>query len=196
MVGNKMRKLTLWLLMAMTSGMTMAANYKIDALHTNARFEVDHFATSSNIGGFFNLDGVIEYDAKARTGAVDLTIPVKTLDSGRTMFNEHLLSKAFFNEAEFPTMRFVSNQWDFDQQGKPQQLRGQLTLLGQTYPVVLKATKFNCYQSPMAKTEVCGGDFETVIDRTQWGMNEYVKEMPASRYVKLHIQVEAAKQPQ
>ena len=45
----------------------------------------------------------------------------------------------------------------------------------------------------MLKTEVCGGDFETVIDRTQWGMN-YLVNAGMTKNVKLDIQIEAAKQ--
>ena len=42
--------------------------------------------------------------------------------------------------------------------------------MGQTHPVVLKANKFNCYINPLFKREVCGGDFETTIQRSQWGV--------------------------
>lgn len=192
-----MRKLALLIMSTLTlsaASAAIAANYQIDPLHTNARFIVDHFATSSNVGGFFNLKGQIQYDAQAQTGQVNITIPVNTLDTGRTAFNQHLSSAAFFNAARYPTMRFVSDRWLFDNQGKVEKVEGQLTLLGQTHPVSLTATKFNCYDSPMLKTQVCGGDFTTVIDRTQWGMDQYVKEIPASRYVKLFIQVEAAAQ--
>ena len=68
---------------------------------------------------------------------------------------------------------------------------GQLTLLGKTHPVTLKAVHFNCYKSPMFNgREVCGGDFETTIDRTQWGMDYLVKMgMPTS--VHLITQIEA-----
>ena len=48
---------------------------------------------------------------------------------------------------------------------------GTLTMMGQTHPVTLKANRFNCYLNPMFKREVCGGDFETVIQRSQWGVN-------------------------
>jgi hypothetical protein len=54
---------------------------------------------------------------------------------------------------------------------KVTEVQGNLTLLGKTQPVTLKASQFNCYQSPMLKREVCGGDFETTIDRTAFGMN-------------------------
>lgn len=172
----------------------MAANYTIDSMHTNARFTIDHFATSSNIGGFYNLNGNVQYDAKAKTGFVDITIPVKNISTGRPAFDQHLQSADFFNAVQYPTMRFVSDAWHFDHNGKVKSVTGKLTLLGKTHPVTLKASKFNCYHSPMLKTEVCGGDFETTIDRTQWGMNKFVDVIKGSRWVKLGIQIEAAKQ--
>ena len=60
-------------------------------------------------------------------------------------------------------------------------------------PVTLKANQFNCYVSPMLKREVCGGDFETTIDRTAFGMN-YGIDWGFPKNVRLAIQVEAVKQ--
>lgn len=185
------------LLMVLLAGVavpSISAEYKIDPLHTNARFTLDHFATSSNVGGFYNLNGSVHYDAAAKTGSVNIMIPLTTLSTGRPKFDEHLQSKEFFNMTHYPTIRFSSDHWIFDRKGKVRAVRGQLTMLGQTHPVTLKANKFNCYHSPLAATEVCGGDFEGIIDRSQWGINAYLKEIPASRYVKLNIQVEAMKQ--
>jgi polyisoprenoid-binding protein YceI len=30
--------------------------------------------------------------------------------------------------------------------------------------------RFNCYQNPLIKRQVCGGDFETTVERSQWGI--------------------------
>jgi polyisoprenoid-binding protein YceI len=70
---------------------------------------------------------------------------------------------------------------------------GQLTLLGKTLPVTLKATNFNCYQNPVLKREVCGGDFETTITRSQWGMG-YGLDYGLPDNIRLLVQVEAVKQ--
>jgi polyisoprenoid-binding protein YceI len=59
--------------------------------------------------------------------------------------------------------------------------------------VTLKATQFNCYMNPMFKREVCGGDFETTIQRSQWGMG-WGLNMGAPDAVRLLVQVEAVKQ--
>ncbi len=77
---------------------------------------------------------------------------------------------------------------------KVSEVTGQLTLMGKTQPVTLKASKFNCYPNPMLqKRETCGGDFETTIDRTAFGMN-YGIDWGFAKNVRLIVQIEAVKQ--
>jgi polyisoprenoid-binding protein YceI len=73
------------------------------------------------------------------------------------------------------------------------EIDGNLTLSGKTNPVVLKAENFNCYMSPMIKREVCGGDFDTTIVRSQYGIT-YGLNYGFPDNVHLVIQVEAVKQ--
>ena len=75
---------------------------------------------------------------------------------------------------------------------KVSEVQGSLTLMGKTHPVTLKATNFNCYLNPMFKREVCGGDFETTILRSQWGITGLAMVAPDN--VRLVVQVEAVKQ--
>ncbi len=173
-----------------------AATYEIDAAHTNARFAIDHFNTSTNVGGFFGLTGSMEFDKEARKGKIDITIPIDSLQTGSEAFTGHLKSADLFNAEAHPNMRFESTKFNYVGKGKSRKLSsvdGNLTLLGQTHPVRLKADKFNCYDSPMAKAEVCGGDFSTTIDRTKWGM-DYLVAMGMAKKVRIDIQVEAVKQ--
>ena len=72
-------------------------------------------------------------------------------------------------------------------------MAGTLTMLGKTQPVTLKATNFNCYMSPMIKREVCGGDFETTIARSAYGM-AYGLTYGLPDNIRLLIQIEAIKQ--
>lgn len=185
-------KKSLFATLIMAAACVNAADYQIDSHHANARFAIDHFGTSTNTGGFYNLSGSLKFDPQAKTGSVDISIPVASLNSGNAAFDKHLKSADLFNVAQFPEMRFQSTRWHFNAD-KVSAVEGNLTLLGKTAPVTLKATKFNCYQSPMKKAQVCGGDFEAAIDRTQWGMN-YLVDAGVTKQVNLHIQVEAVKQ--
>ena len=187
-----MKKMLLTSVLLATATVATAASYKIDPFHANARFAIDHFGTSTNVGGFYGLEGTVEFDRAKRTGAVDVRIPVANLQSSSEQFTGHLKSADLFNAEQHPEIRFVSDKFVF-KGDKVSAVKGRLTLLGKTQPVTLKATKFNCYQSPMLKTEVCGGDFETVIDRSKWGM-DYLLAAGMTKNVKLEIQIEAAKQ--
>lgn len=189
----------------LVSSISHAATYEIDPTHANVRFAIDHFGTSTNTGGFYNLTGTLEYDPKAKTGKVAVLIPISSLNTGNEQFDDTLKSKDFFDIDNYPAAYFESTQWHFTEQparfaklGQApknivSQVDGNLTLNGKTHPVTLTATKFNCYLSPILKKSVCGGDFTTTIDRTNWGISKYVL-MGMSKEVTLNIQIEAAKQ--
>ena len=42
-----------------------ADTYVIDPSHANVRFGIDHFNTSTNTGGFYNLTGTLQYRPQA-----------------------------------------------------------------------------------------------------------------------------------
>lgn len=176
----------------LAAGAAQAANYAIDPTHTFVTFEIGHFGASTNRGRFDKKQGTVEFDRAAKTGKVDITIDTTSVNTGTPQFDKHLQSPDLFDAAKHPTIKFVSDKFSFNGD-KVSEVTGQLTLLGKTAPVTLKATQFNCYDSPMLKREVCGGDFETTIDRTQWGMN-YGVEWGFPKNVRLVVQIEAVKQ--
>lgn len=177
--------------LGMFSAVAHAATYELDPKHTAVRFFVDHFGTTTNAGGFYNLSGTLEYAPKEKKGFVGITIPMGSLNTGIKAFDSHLKSADFFNVKEHPTAYFKSTKWEFDGD-KVKAVKGDLTLLGQTHPVTLTATKFNCYDSPLLKAEACGGDFETTIDRTKWGINTFT-DGGMMKDIKLVVQVEGSK---
>lgn len=169
-----------------------AASYAIDPTHTFVTFEISHFGTSTNRGRFDKKEGAVEFDRAAKTGKVEIVIDTTSVNTGTAAFNKHLQSPDLFDTAKHPTLKFVADKFTFSGD-KVTEVAGSLTLLGKTNPVTLKATNFNCYDSPMLKREVCGGDFETTIDRTQFGMN-YGIDWGFPKNVRLLVQVEAVKQ--
>ena len=166
--------------------------YAIDPTHTFVTFEISHFGASVNRVRLDKKQGSVQFDAAGKTGKVDISFDATSMNSGIPSFDKHLQSADLFNAAQYPTIKFVSDKFSFNGD-KVSEVTGQLTLLGKTGPVTLKAHQFNCYQSPMLKREVCGGDFEATIDRTQWGMN-YGVDWGFAKNVRLVVQIEAIKQ--
>ncbi|MCE4557487.1 YceI family protein [Roseateles cellulosilyticus] len=168
-----------------------SATYSLEPTHTQVYFEAKHFGTSTNRGRWDKKEGTITYDKAAKTGKVDITIDMASISTGIGPFDGHLKSKDFFAVEEFPTAKFVGDKFTFNGD-KLVSVTGDLTLRGKTNPVTLTASSFNCYQNPMLKREVCGGDFEATIQRSQWGVMYGIPGIPDS--VRLLIQIEAVKQ--
>ena len=168
------------------------ASYAIDPTHTFVTFEISHFGAAVNRGRFDKKEGSVQLDKAAKAGKVEISFDTTSINSGTPAFDKHLQSADLFNAAQHPKISFVSDKFVFIGD-KVSEVSGQLTLLGKTGPVTFKANQFNCYQSPMLKREVCGGDFEATIDRTQWGMN-YGVEWGFPKNVRLVVQIEAVKQ--
>ena len=169
-----------------------SANYAIDPTHTFVTFEISHFGASVNRARFDKKEGTVQFDRAGKSGKVEISFDATSVNSGTPAFDKHLQSADLFNAAAHPTIKFVSDKFVF-KGDNVSEVTGQLTLLGKTAPITLKANQFACYQSPMLKREVCGGDFEATIDRTQWGM-DYGVSFGMPKTVRLIVQAEAIKQ--
>jgi polyisoprenoid-binding protein YceI len=174
-----------------TAAQAQFATYNTDPSHTFVTWEATHFGTSTSRGRFDKKDGSIQIDRAAKTGRIDITIDTTSINTGLAPFDKHLQSKDFFDTANHPTARFVADRLTFDGD-KVQTVAGQLTLLGKTLPLSMTAVRFNCYDHPFFKREVCGGDFEATVQRSLWGMTYGLPGIPDN--IKLLIQVEAVKQ--
>jgi polyisoprenoid-binding protein YceI len=169
------------------------ASYAIDPTHTFATFEIDHMGATTNRARFDKKSGSVEFDKAGKTGKVEVSLDMASVNSGTPAFNKHLQSAEIFNAEKFPAAKFVSDKFVFDGD-KLKEVTGQLTLKDQTHPVTFKANKFNCYENPMLqKRETCGGDFEATIDRTQWGV-DYGIAYGFPKQVRVVLQIEAVKQ--
>jgi polyisoprenoid-binding protein YceI len=168
-----------------------SATYTIEPTHTWTTWEVKHFGTSTLRGRFDKKQGSVTIDRTAKTGHAEISIDLKSIDTGIAALDKHLSSKDFFDVEQFPEAKFVGDAFTFDGD-KLTAVTGTLNLHGQTQPVTLKADGFNCYDHPMLKRQVCGGDFEATLDRAKWGISYPLG--PSAEAVHLLIQVEAIEQ--
>jgi polyisoprenoid-binding protein YceI len=188
-----MHKTLLAAALVATAGLAQANTYSVDPTHTFVTFEAVHFGTSTLRGRFDKKEGAVTFDRAAKTGKAEITIDLASVSTGVGPLDGHLKSKDFFNVGDGgATATFVGDKFTFAGD-KVSAVAGTLTMLGKSMPVTLKATNFNCYNNPMFKREVCGGDFETTIARSQWGMN-YGLTFGIPDNVRLLVQIEAIKQ--
>jgi polyisoprenoid-binding protein YceI len=179
------------LLAAAGVAQAQSATYVIDPTHTFVTWEAKHFGTSTSRGRWDKKEGSITLDKAAKTGRFEVTLDMTSISTGVGPFDGHLKSNDFFGVEQFPTAKFAGDKFVFNGD-KLASVTGMLTLRDKTHPVTLNATAFNCYDHPRLKREVCGGDFEATIQRSQWGITYGVPGIPDN--VRLLIQAEAIKQ--
>ena len=159
--------------LAMTSALAAPQTFEIDGSHTFPRFSYSHFGYSTQVSRFDNTSGTVVFDADAKTGSVDISIDMKSVNTGFADFNGHLQGEDFLDTAKFPKATFKSTKVNF-QDGKPASIEGQLTIKGITKAVTLTVTSFQAMPHPMLKKDAIGANAFTMIKRSEFNAGKYV----------------------
>jgi polyisoprenoid-binding protein YceI len=179
-----------------TLGLASAARaegvtYVFDPSHTQVTWELMHLGTSTMRGRFNRIEGHATLDRAARKGELSVVIDPASISTGVLPLDGLLRGTQGFSVQEHPKAYFVGRQFAFDGD-KVVSVRGELTLRGIGQALTLRATGFNCYQHPELQREVCGGDFETELMRSNFGINHSLPFI--GDRVRLLIQVEGVRQ--
>jgi polyisoprenoid-binding protein YceI len=179
---------TLGLTLATGTAMAAPTTFIPNADHTFVRFSYDHLGFSTQESRFDKTTGSVTFDPAAKTGAVDLTIDTKSVDTGSELFNGHIQGADFLDTAKYPTATFRSTSVKFDGD-KPVSVTGDLTLKGVTKPVTLNITLFK-HGLNMMKKDGIGANATATIKRSDFNMTKYVPMVGDE--VTLTIAIEAA----
>ena len=178
---------------AALAGSAIAApvTYGVDGSHTFPRFSYSHFGYSTQLSSFKNTSGKVVFDAEAKTGSVDITIDMKSVNTGFDDFNGHIQGEDFLDTARFPTATFKSTKVVFEGD-KPKSIEGQLTIKGVTKPVTLTVTSFQAMPHPMMKKPALGANAFATIKRSEFNAGKYAPYVGDE--VRIDIAIEAIAQ--
>ena len=166
-------------------------NYTIDPAHTYPNIEFSHMGISVWRGKFNKTSGKVVLDRASRSGTVEVSIDISSINFGLAAMDEKARSDDFFDTAKFPTATYkgkLSFAGD-----KPKSIDGRITIRGITRPATLSINLFNCMPHPMLKKEVCGADAEGELNWSEYGMKMSQYGQGDAGKVRLRIQVEAIK---
>jgi len=184
-----LRRAALALLAAVGAQATAQPGYYVfDPAQTFVHVEVQHFGTSTIRGRIGPVPGSATLDLAAKTGSVSLRIPTATISTGVPVMDARLRDPDLLGSVAYPEAYYVSSDFRFDAQGQLAELRGEFTLRGISRPLALRMRRFGCHTHPLLQREVCGGDFEGELRRSEFGADFGVPVV--SDRVKLVVQVE------
>ena len=176
---------------AAAPAMAAPESYALDAGHTFPRFSYSHFGYSTQVSRFDRTTGKVVLDKAAKTGAVDIVIDMKSVNTGFPVFNEHIQGEDFLDTAKFPTATFKSTRVVFEGD-KPASVEGNLTIKGVTKPVTLTVTSFQAMPHPMLKKDAIGANATVTIKRSEFNAGKYAPYVGDD--VTIDVAIEAIKQ--
>jgi polyisoprenoid-binding protein YceI len=165
--------------------------FVIDNNHTFPSFSYSHFGYTVQTSRFNRTSGKVVLDKVAKTGTVDVLIDTPSVDTGSTLFNEHIQGADFLDTTTYPTASFKSTRVTFDGE-KPVAIDGNLTLKGVTRPVTLKVTSYQLMAHPMVKKDAIGANATTTVKRTDFNAGKYAPYVGDD--VTINIAIEAIKE--
>ena len=190
---KKMTQCLSALLLTLTASAALAApeTYVIDGSHTYPRFSYSHLGLSTQLSRFNTTTGKVVFDKAAKSGSVDIEIDAKSVDTGSTLFNQHIQGEDFLDTAKYPKAIFKSTNVVFEGE-KPVKIEGNLTIKGVTKPVTLIVTSFQAMPHPMQKKDAIGANAYTTIKRSEFNAGKYAPNVGDE--VRIDIAIEAIKQ--
>jgi polyisoprenoid-binding protein YceI len=190
---KKMSQCLSALLLTMTASAALAApeTYVLDGSHTYPRFSYSHLGLSTQLSRFNTTTGKVVFDKAAKSGSVDIEIDAKSVDTGSTLFNQHIQGEDFLDTAKYPKAIFKSTNVVFEGE-KPVKVEGNLTIKGVTKPVTLTVTSFQAMPHPMQKKDAIGANAYTTIKRSEFNAGKYAPNVGDE--VRIDIAIEAIKQ--
>lgn len=156
------------------SAFAAPTSYSVDPTHTFAVATWSHFGFSTPTAVFSGAEGTITYDAdKPAASSIAISVSIDTVDTFVEKLTEEFLGSDWFDAEKYPKATFVSTKV-VPKGGNKFVVTGELTIKGTTKVVTMDATLNGMGEHPMSKKQAIGFDAQTVIKRSDFGIDQYV----------------------
>jgi len=177
---------------AVLSANVMAADYVVDkeGQHAFVDFKISHLGYSYITGTFKDIDGKFSFDAaKPEDSKIEFNVNTASVFTNHAERDKHIASADFLNASKFGKATFVSTSVK-STGANTADVTGDLTLLGVTKPVVVKATFLGEGKDPWGGYRA-GFEGTTTIQRSDFGKQKDLG--PKSDAVELYVSFEGVK---
>ena len=162
--------------------------WTLDPAHSAVTFSAKHMMITTVRGSMAIRDFKLDFDPKDIVGSsVRVSLDAASIDTGQEARDEHLRSADFLETEAHPTIDFVSTR--IEPAGDDYRIHGELTIRGETRPVVLDA-EFEGIVPNMQGGTRAAFSATTKINRDEFGLNWNVALEQGGWLVSKHIKIE------
>jgi polyisoprenoid-binding protein YceI len=143
--------------------------WSVDPVHSTAQFTARHFGIVPVIGTIPIVKASVQLNAGSQIPvAAAAELDASQLDTHNDDRDRDLKSNHYFNVEVTPKITFVSTKVE-GSDPNDFTITGNLTMHGETHPVILHARVVAAGTSPRGR-RIIAYAATTTVDRTQWGM--------------------------
>jgi polyisoprenoid-binding protein YceI len=145
-------------------------DWQLDPYHTQVEFTAKHLGMMTVRGHFAHVSATANIDPDHPDAAsVEVTIQTASIHTNHEVRDNDLRSSNFLDVENFPTITFKSTGVQAAAADK-YTLNGDLTIKGNTKPVVLEVTKYGEFNDPGMMGHRIAYSAQTKIDRRDYGL--------------------------
>ena len=171
-----------------------AGAYELDGRHANVTWRIRHMGLGIYVGRFDTIAGQLSFDPQnPAASTINVTIDANSVSTG--LLNQQG-ERAFDREIanvlgaeQHPEISFVSRAVEVTGPATGL-IRGDLTLNGQTHPVVLEAQFQGGKHVALRNKHVLAFSGRTIIQRSQWGAGSLIFDQFTGDAVEIIIEAE------
>lgn len=144
--------------------------YRIDPVHSQVVFNVDHNGFSRSFGRLRITSGTIVFDRDDWSkSSVEATVDLTSVDMGDSEWDKAVRGSSLLDSDRAPTARYVSESVEkrSDDEGV---VHGKLTLRGTTLPLDIPFRVNRIGKTIYGLHTVAGFSAQLILDRTAYGM--------------------------
>ncbi len=142
--------------------------YQLDPTHTFINFGIERFMVGEVTGRFNEFEGTVVYNPEDLSHTViDVSIKVKSIDTGLEVRDGHLKSNIWLNAEKYPEMTFKSKKV-FMSEGQTQ-IIADLTIHGVTQEIAFPITVKGPFTDP-TQSNTLGLSADIVVNRQDFGI--------------------------
>jgi polyisoprenoid-binding protein YceI len=142
--------------------------WTVDPAHSSIEFRIKHMMVSTVRGRFDDFEGTVEAAPDYHDSKVRGTLKTASIDTNEPSRDAHLRSPDFFDADNHPVISFESTAIEHLGKGD-YRVTGELTMHGETRPVVLEGTVHGIARDPWGNDRV-GVELRGTISRGEFGL--------------------------
>lgn len=146
----------------------VATQWGIDTAHSQIQFKVKHLVITTVTGNFKEFSASVEASDDFENLSASFEAKVASIETGNEMRDNHLKSEDFFAAETFPTLNFVSTNFEkTDEENFV--LTGDLTIRDITQSITLKGTYGGTMTDPWGNVKA-GFELSGKVSRKSYGL--------------------------